>query len=43
MSHEGKMRRGKEFSESPKKLQGNVHRQADLDYFLKNSKPKEKK
>ena len=43
MSHEGKMRRGKEYSEHPEKLQGNVSRQADVDYFTENSKPKEVK
>ncbi len=43
MSHEGKMRRGELYFTCPKKVMGNKSRQADLDYFQENSKPKETK
>ena len=42
MSHEGKMLRGKEYSDSPEKIQGNTSRQADIDYYLENSKEDKK-
>ena len=42
MSHEGKMQRGKEYTDHPDRVQGNESRLADIAYFEENSKDSKK-